>query len=278
VRSVGHYRYLSAQRPLPPHVHADAMEISLLVRGQQTYRVNEEKFLVGSGEVFITFPNERHDSGGEPEEKGELYWLQLRLLDPDNFLGLSRAGATVLQSELLALALHHFRMPAAAQSDLEQCFVLLQQKRTPHVQLHIENHLRNYVLNVLHAASIAPVLTTSAGVQKCIEHIQQSGQIAIALEDLAALAGLSLPRFKSRFRRETGLPPGEFMMRHFVQRACQLLESKLMPVTELAFFLGFSSSQYFSTVFKRYIGCAPSRYLEMKAMENDRRKEAVRAF
>lgn len=278
VRSLGHYRYLSAQRALPPHVHADAMEISLLVRGQQTYRVYEDKYTIESGEVFITFPGERHDSCGQPEEKGELYWLQLHLLEPDNFLGLSTPGAVALQAALNALPSRHFRIPAAAQHDLEQCFDFLRQKRTPQVQLYVEHHLRNYVMHILHAASAAPVLATSAGIQKCIDHIQQSEEDDIALEELAALVGLSLPQFKCRFRREAGLPPAEFMIRHKVQRACHLLEQKLMPVTELAFLLGFSSSQYFSTVFKRYTGCAPSRYLEMKMREENAPAKKARSF
>lgn len=278
VRSLGHYRYLSAQRALPPHIHADAMEISLLVRGQQTYRVYEDIYKVESGEVFVTFPDERHDSCGQPEEKGEMYWLQLHLLDPDHFLGLSTASAVVLQAALNKLPSRHFRISPAAQNDLEQCFDFLRQKRTPQVQLHVEHHLRNYVMHVLQAASAAPVLATSVGIQKCIGYIQQNGQADIALEELAALAGLSLPQFKCRFRREVGLPPGEFMMRHKVQRACELLEQKLMPVTDLAFLLGFSSSQYFSTVFKRYTGCAPSRYLELKVREENVPVKKVRTF
>jgi AraC-like DNA-binding protein len=278
VRSLGHYRYLTAQPALPPHIHADTMEISLLVRGQQTYRVYDDKYTVESGEVFITYPEERHDTCGEPEEKGECYWLQLHLLEPDNFLGLSTRSAVALQSSLNALPMRHFRISPAAQSDLEQCFIFLQQTRTPQVQLFIEHHLRNYVMHVLRAASAAPVLATSAGIQKCIDYIQQSGQADIALEELAALVGLSLPQFKCRFRREAGLPPAEFMIRHKVQQACQLLEQKRMPVTDLAFLLGFSSSQYFSTVFKRYTGCTPSGYLEMKLREENVPETSVRTF
>lgn len=278
VRSLGYYRYLSAQRALPPHIHADAMEISLLVRGQQTYRVYEDIYKIESGEVFITFPEELHDSCGQPEEKGEMYWLQLHLLEPDNFLGLSTASAVVLQAALNKLSSRHFRIPPAAQNDLGQCFDLLRKKRTPQIQLHVEHHLRNYVMHVLQAASTAPALATSVGIQKCVGYIQQNGQVNIALEELAALAGLSLPQFKCRFRRETGLPPGEFMVRHKVERACQMLEQKLMPVTDLAFFLGFSSSQYFSTVFKRYTGCTPCRYLEMKIREENSPTKKPRSF
>ena len=31
---------------LPPHIHADAMELSLLVRGPQIYRVYEDKYTI----------------------------------------------------------------------------------------------------------------------------------------------------------------------------------------------------------------------------------------
>ena len=278
VRLLGHYRYLSAQPSLPLHLHADAMEISLLVRGQQTYRVNGEKYSIESGDVFLTFPGEPHDSGGEPEEKAEVYWLQLHLSAREHFLGLSPSGSVALQSALSALSTRQFRISSEAQYDLEQCLLHLQHPRTPLVQLHIEHHLRSYVMYVLQAANAAQVLVSSPEISKCVDFIQKNNHHDITLEQLAELAGLSLPQFKNRFRREVGLPPAEYMIRFKVQCARRLLEQKCMPVTDLAFLLGFSSSQYFSTVFKRYTGCAPSRYLELKEREETGLEEDVRTF
>ena len=75
----GRYNYLSARRGLPPHEHGRAMEICVLVRGQQIYEVAGERYLLSGGDVFVTFPGEVHGTGDAPEGKGVLYWLILKM-------------------------------------------------------------------------------------------------------------------------------------------------------------------------------------------------------
>ena len=74
---------------------------------------------------------------------------------------------------------------------------------------------------------------------------------------MAEVAGLSVSHFKARFRRETGLPPREFILREKIRLAREALGKGHGTVTDIAFELGFSSSQYFATVFKRYTGQSP---------------------
>ena len=71
---------------------------------------------------------------------------------------------------------------------------------------------------------------------------------------------LSESRFKARFRREVGLPPGVYILRAKIAAACTELRQPGTRVTELAHRLGFSSSQYFATVFRRFTGLTPSTY------------------
>ncbi len=75
---------------------------------------------------------------------------------------------------------------------------------------------------------------------------------------LAQVARLSESRCKTRFKREIGVPPAEFWLRKKIERAIVLLKNH--NVTEVAYELGFSSSQYFATVFKRYTLVNPSQF------------------
>jgi AraC-like DNA-binding protein len=72
------------------------------------------------------------------------------------------------------------------------------------------------------------------------------------------VARLSESRFKSRFKAEIGVPPAEYWLRQKIERATEMLKTR--RVTEVAHELGFSSSQYFATAFKRYTLMNPSRY------------------
>ena len=70
------------------------------------------------------------------------------------------------------------------------------------------------------------------------------------------VARLSESRFKARFKREMGVPPAEYWLRKKVEQASVLLAKA--TITQVAHQLGFSSSQYFATVFKRYTLTSPS--------------------
>jgi AraC-like DNA-binding protein len=91
-----------------------------------------------------------------------------------------------------------------------------------------------------------------------LQHIENHLEDPVHVPRLAEVARLSESRFKTRFKRELGVPPAEFWLRQKIEKATLLLKSK--SVTEVAHELGFSSSQYFATVFKRYTLCSPSRF------------------
>jgi AraC-like DNA-binding protein len=75
---------------------------------------------------------------------------------------------------------------------------------------------------------------------------------------LAEVARLSQSRCKIRFRQETGVPPAEYWLRKKIEKAADLLRTR--SVTEVAYALGFSSSQYFATAFRRYTLASPSQF------------------
>jgi two-component system response regulator YesN len=54
------------------------------------------------------------------------------------------------------------------------------------------------------------------------------------------------------------VPPADYVSRQKVARATDLLRKTGMPVTQIATNLGYSSSQYFATAFRRYTGKTPS--------------------
>jgi AraC-like DNA-binding protein len=87
-------------------------------------------------------------------------------------------------------------------------------------------------------------------------HLHES----LSLKRLAGLVGLSPSHFLARFRREFGVPPSDYVWRLKISRAMELLKQPNASITQIAFNLGFSSSQHFATAFKRYAGINPARY------------------
>ena len=85
---------------------------------------------------------------------------------------------------------------------------------------------------------------------------------------VAGLSGYSLSRFKTRFREETGQTPALYITALRVERAKLELERTDQSVTDIAFNLGWSSGNYFCTVFKKLTGVSPLTYRRQNRMED----------
>lgn len=82
---------------------------------------------------------------------------------------------------------------------------------------------------------------------------------------LAAVAGLSPFHFVRAFRESTGLPPHAYRQRMRMEQACQLLQATDLPVTEIAFRVGFGSSQAFARAFRANCGTSPGDWRRTRA-------------
>jgi len=78
------------------------------------------------------------------------------------------------------------------------------------------------------------------------------------LQNMAAACGLGRTRFSQIVKARTGDPPIMALNRMRVAQAQQLLRSTDRAVTQIALDCGFSSTQYFSRVFREYTGSSAS--------------------
>jgi len=82
-----------------------------------------------------------------------------------------------------------------------------------------------------------------------------------SLEKMAASCHLGVTQFVHHFRQATNRTPACYLMEARVRRAGHLLVTQTeAPITGIAFECGFSSSQYFTNVFTRHMGCSPRSY------------------
>jgi len=70
------------------------------------------------------------------------------------------------------------------------------------------------------------------------------------------------------FQHELGISPISYLNRYRIQRAKALLDQGISNITEVAFAVGFSSSNYFGRVFKDEIGRTPREYLKNGTLES----------
>ncbi|MEL6926572.1 MAG: helix-turn-helix domain-containing protein, partial [Bacteroidota bacterium] len=79
---------------------------------------------------------------------------------------------------------------------------------------------------------------------------------------LATEMNISERQLSRKLKQVIGMTPGNYLNEVRLQKARQLLEAKACrTIAEVAYQVGFSTPRYFSTIFKKRFGKAPSTYL-----------------
>jgi AraC-like DNA-binding protein/quercetin dioxygenase-like cupin family protein len=263
LRVLGRYRYLRAHPPLADHSHPGMMEISYLARGTQNYWMGKTCFRMSGGDLFVTFPDEPHSTGPDPEHCGLMFWMILELPEsPQNFMGLPTKQAQAYWEGLRNFPHRHCCAGPGLQPILDGVFRTAASQQTSLQRARIHLGILEYLLEILSLAQREPVRALSPEMAVVVEHIEHHIDEPLPVERLARESGLSIPRFKSRFRAEAGFPPAEFVLRRRIERASRLLSSTHATVLEIALQCGFTSSQYFASAFRRVTGVTPTAFRE----------------
>jgi AraC family transcriptional regulator len=95
---------------------------------------------------------------------------------------------------------------------------------------------------------------------RCIELMNARLSEDISLDELAAEAQLSPFHFARMFRQSVGVPPRVYLTQLRMEKACELLEHTDLPITEIAFEVGYSSNQVLARVFLKHQRMSPTDY------------------
>jgi AraC-like DNA-binding protein len=249
---VGVHHQTFAVAGLDRHVHPGLMEICYLKSGARVYHVRRRDYPFRGHEVFVTYPDEPHGSGRHPHGKGVLYWMQVRLpRSSQPFLGLTPRAAKPLIASLRRLPRRHFRGSQRLGTLFEEIQCLYQESGEPLRRLQVAACVLDWLIEIVRCAHAETPRDLSPDIRAALALAEQHPEEHFPVPQLAAASGLSVSRFKAKFQAEVGIPPNEFLLRRKVEIARRRLAETDRSITSIAFELGFSSSQYFATVFKR---------------------------
>jgi transcriptional regulator GlxA family with amidase domain len=111
------------------------------------------------------------------------------------------------------------------------------------------------------APVVVPVGPYSSSTAKALVFLRENLDRRVTIRELAERAGGgSVTRFCARFRRELRVAPGAHHLRLRLDAARQALRQPESRVTHVAMRYGFSSSQHFSTAFRRMFGVTPRNW------------------
>ena len=256
LRMLGHHVSTNATESLSWHIHENAFEFSLPSKGAFSFSTAEGSFSFSGGQVFLSRPNEVHGTNEVPITVGELYWFQLDTSSKDRLLFLNPQAASALIRELHSISRH------VVKTDAKKTLPLLRQafEMAAHGQnRYLVASLLQLFLHLVILFSRKETGSPSPDIQKSLARIQTHLTQDLPLEELASAAGLSCSQFKQKFKKQMGVAPRSYINQQKIEYAKMLLKEG-RSVTETAMALSFTTSNYFSTVFKKYTTYAPREY------------------
>lgn len=229
------------------HVRTDYY-LMYVTEGSLSVTINGEDFVFSAGE-FIIFPPYYHIHYEKKSGVGIVYYLiHFSGTDVERFL--SGIGFDQLPVK---------HTVGIVDEVVEEFFSIFSayEKNSPFIQ-EIGAIGTQKILTLLSLKNIAPekIQPPFNAVYYIKHHLTQK----ISVSKLAELEGISESRFYAVFKEKMGCSPIDYVNKLRIDRACNLLTSSPMSVSEIGNNCGFYDNFYFSRIFKKCTGMTPTEY------------------
>ncbi len=269
IEMIGRHTIKSALPPLELHYHPGCFELTFVLEGTIAFGAEQEdketgekiqkEYQLNGGDIFVTLPDEVHSSNMMPVLRSEIIWFQLDISMPERFLFLEPAAASALLVRMRKLKNHVYSMKTSMPMLIKEAFQCVLSGRSPQLGASYLSLILNLLTEEFHQERN----TLSEDIRQSANYIRCNLTQQLSLDELADLCGLSVSSYKQKFKSQMGITPRNYINMQKIELAKQLLESG-ESVTETSMKLGFNTSSYFATVFKKYTSQSPMDYVHKK--------------
>ncbi|RUS48601.1 AraC family transcriptional regulator [Cohnella sp. AR92] len=194
-----------------------------------------------------------HAYGADEADPWTIYWFHLKGDGARHFVELLKSYPSPISlpapDERKLLELFH------------ECYELLVSRAYSAVhQAQVSQCVRYLLCLVASAASRREDVRSQGHVDRAIRYMNDRLEEFLTLDELSRQVRLSKAHLIAIFKRETGCAPIDYYLRLKMQRAGQYLDLTDNTIKEVGAAVGFKDPYYFSRLFKRIIGQAPSEY------------------
>lgn len=267
VSTVG-YEDIAPGDDYPTHGHADGYyfnvergrtlnEYQLLytVEGRGTFQSAHQKPVeIHSGDMFLLFPGEWHSYHPQKETGWKNYWIGFKGKNMDDrvkagFLSPEKPIYNVGFSEsVVRLYRDAYRTAVEEMANSQQ----------------IMAGMVNYLIGLMYALERNKQFSKEKVhvdvINRARLRIRETLESNLSIQQIAEEYGIGYSNFRKLFKEYTGVSPSLYQQELRIQRAKEMLSTTDLSVKEIAYKLGFDSSDYFSAKFKAKVGASPLEY------------------
>ena len=137
---------------------------------------------------------------------------------------------------------------------------------THQTELSKKSYITDSSLKYLHIAN--QERTYSSQNMPYLIKYMQNHQENLTLDYLSSFANISKYHLAREFKRYTGFPPNEYLLRIRLQQAKLLLKNTSSPIKIVGELVGIANESYFARLFKKRIGMTPGEYRKKEFLLN----------
>ena len=213
---------------------------------------------IKAGDMFMLFPGVKHAYSPLPDTGWQEYWVGFSGNHIDRLL---RNGLFNISKPI-----HQIGLNQKILVDFEQIMQLCRQQppgfqiQLGTIVLQLLAHMHTSEINLRTNQSESEIVQTARSIMTL--HVDDS----IEVEQIAGELGLEYTHFLDIFKHYTGLTPYKYFLQLRIQRAKELLETPGLSIKEVSGIMNFENQYYFSRIFKKKTGYAPSDWRTLTAI------------
>ena len=275
IKTVGHWDADTDQEWGLQWHRNEGVELTFLESGRSGFGVDDREYVLEPDDLTVTRPWQIHRVGDPNIGPGRLHWLIIdvgvrRPNQPWKWPSWLMLSAT--ESEELTDILRHIEQPVwRASAEVRRCFQSIAQAvATDH---HGSNASRLTIrINDLFLLLLDLFRSQKVRLDQSLSGSRRTVQLFLTdlsvhpehqalkwtVAEMASSCGLGATQFVHHVRQLTNLPPMHYLNQCRLDFAAKLLRERSGErVTDVALTCGFSSSQYFATLFRRRFRVSP---------------------
>jgi len=259
------------------HYH-NLFELGYCYKGKGRLVISRKEYPY-TGDCFTAIPaNIPHTT--ESEEGRTCKW-EFLFVDLDVFIEREMRGLRISPEEIIRAVNHHGTMKTMAHHAklgtlirlmIEEC-----REKNAFSEESEKGYLRALVIELLRISEERELRMRSTRHERYIgqvlDYIGKHYREDLRIEDLAAQCGLSESHFRRAFEESTHMRPVEYLNMVRVDRACQLLVSEDLAMSDVGYRVGFQTASSFNRNFKRLTGSTPLQWRLRALREDDVKKK-----
>ena len=251
------------------HWHED-FQLCIITKGKIRFQTAGKSYFVSKGNVF--FINSRSAHFVEPVEPDSAYYcvdfLPSLIAVEDNQALYQAVIAPFLSGNLPPAFLFDASHPAGVRltRTVRRIVNISEGEHFDGWELLLHGEILSAWPDILKLArcSVMPDTpgnsTSNERLTKTMEFLHAHFSEKLTLSEIAASIGLCPEECERFFKRMTGMTTFQYLLEYRITKSREFLADPRLAIAEIAQNTGFSSQSYFTSCFKKIVGCTPNKY------------------